>query len=232
MSVYVSPDAQLKYLKPGSEAFDAGLLQLARDYVSRDTVAWDVGANVGIFTFAAAGLALEGQLVAIEADPWLAALLRRTQALPEYATRRVTVLSAALADKDGVAEFVIARRGRASSYLADAGGWTQAGGVRERVHVPTLTLDTLLNHFPRPTFVKIDVEGAEVMVLRGASRLLRDVRPTLYIEVGQENSDAVFTILQSFEYSLYDSTKPLQSQAALSRCAQDTLAVPQPTQAA
>ena len=227
MPVYVSPDAQLKYLRVGADAFDAGLLRLAQEHVSHDAVIWDVGANVGVFTFAAAGLAPEGQVFAIEADPWLAALLRRTSALPEYETRRVTVLSVALSDKNGTAEFVIARRGRASNYLSDAGGWSQAGGVRERIRVPTLTIDTLLEQFPRPKFVKIDVEGAEIMVLRGASKLLRDVRPTLYVEVGRENSDEISQILHAFDYDLYDSTKSLLDRVALPRCARDTLAVPQ-----
>jgi FkbM family methyltransferase len=227
LPLYVSPDAQLKYLKLGSNAFDPGLLRLATDQVLPDSVVWDVGANVGVFTFAAAGIASAGQVIAIEADPWLAALLRRTSALPEYGSRRVNILSAALSDKNGVSEFVIAQRGRASNYLANAGGWTQTGGIRERFHVATLTIDTLLDQFPPPTFVKIDVEGAEVMVLRGASKLLREVKPTLYVEVGSKNFDAVTQLLHSFEYLLYDSTKPLRNQTALSCCVADTLAVPQ-----
>jgi FkbM family methyltransferase len=227
LPVYVSPDAQLKYLKLGNKAFDASLLQLARDQVLQESVVWDVGANVGVFTFAAAGIACAGQVIAIEADPWLGALLRRTLALPEYGSRRVAVLSAALSDKNGVSEFVIAQRGRASNYLVKAGGWTQTGGIRERLHVATLTIDTLLDQFPPPTFVKIDVEGAEVMVLRGASKLLRDVKPTLYVEVGGENSDSVTQLLHSFGYLLYDSTRPLRNQTALTCCVRDTLAVPQ-----
>jgi Methyltransferase FkbM domain len=75
----------------------------------------------------------------------------------------------------------------------------------------------MLEQFPRPTFVKIDVEGAEVMVLRGASKLLRDVRPTRYVEVGRENSDEGSRILHSFDYRLYDSTKQLRSQTAARR---------------
>jgi hypothetical protein len=90
-----------------------------------------------------------------------------------------------------------------------------------------ISAPTLLDQFSPPTFVKIDVEGAEVMVLRGASKLLRNVKPTLYVEVGSENFDAVTQLLHSFEYSLNDSTKPLRNQTALTCCVHDTLAVPQ-----
>jgi FkbM family methyltransferase len=224
--LYVSPDAQLKYLKVAADAFDTGLLQLAQDHVKSDSIVWDVGANVGVFTFAAAGLAKEGHVFAIEADSWLADLIRRSCRLHANRTLAVTVLSAAVSATNGVAEFVIARRGRASNYLANAGGWSQSGGERERTHVATLTLDSLLESFTRPTFLKIDVEGAEVMVLRGATRLLNEVRPALYIEVGQENSDAVTRMLHASNYRLFDSTRPMHGQQPLAKCVQDTLAIP------
>jgi FkbM family methyltransferase len=224
--LYVSPDAQLKYLKLAADAFDADLLRLAQDHVKRDSVVWDVGANVGVFTFAAAGLAKDGHVFAIEADSWLAELIRRSCRLPENRSLGITVLPAAVSASNGVAEFVIARRGRASNYLAEAGGWSQSGGERERTHVATLTLDSLLESFRRPTFLKIDVEGAEAMVLRGATRLLQEVRPALYIEVGKENSDEVTRVLQAANYRLFDSTRPISGQQPLERCVQDTLAVP------
>jgi FkbM family methyltransferase len=224
--LYVSPDAQLKYLKLTTDAFDKDLLQLAQDHVKSDSIVWDVGANVGVFTFAAAGLAKHGQVIAIEADRWLAELIRRSCRLPANRALAITVLQAAVSATNGVAEFVIARRGRASNYLADAGGWSQSGGERERTHVATLTLDSLLASFPRPTFLKIDVEGAEAMVLRGATRLLNEVRPALYIEVGKENSDEVTRLLKGANYRLFDSTRPIGGQQPLPRCVQDTLAVP------
>ena len=36
---------------------------------------------------------------------------------------------------------------------------------------------------PQPNFVKIDIEGAELMALKGASTLLARARPTLYMEI-------------------------------------------------
>ena len=229
LSVYVSPDSQLKYLKLGEGAFDSSLLQLARDYIRPDSVVWDVGANVGIFTFCAAWLARGGQVVAIEPDMWLAGLLRRSSRLPKNAVQNVSVVPVAAADRNGIAEFVIARRGRASNYLATAGGWTQAGGERERIYVPTLTLDTLLESFRPPTFLKIDVEGAEILALRGANRILHEIRPLIYIEVGRENADAVARLFAAADYNIYDSTRPLSGQSPLDECVQDTLALPKET---
>ena len=56
---------------------------------------------------------------------------------------------------------------------------------RSRVRVPVRRLDSMIaeDALPTPSLVKIDVEGAEVMVLKGALGLLRDSRPKLFIEV-------------------------------------------------
>lgn len=225
LQLYVSPDAQLKYLKPGATAFDLTLLNLARSHIRSDSVVWDVGANVGVFTFAAAGIARDGEVIAIEPDYWLGQLLHRSARLQGNRALRIAILTAALAEHNGVSELSIARRGRASNYLVAAGGWSQAGGERERVRVPTLTLDTLLEHFAVPTFVKIDVEGAEALVLRGAKQMLEKVRPMMYIEVGSGNSPEVSELLMGAGYRLYDGRKPLDGQAPMRACTQDTLAV-------
>ncbi|HTW74425.1 MAG TPA: FkbM family methyltransferase [Steroidobacteraceae bacterium] len=228
LAVYVSPDSQLKYLKPHDAAFDPSVLRLAMEHVHDRSVVWDVGANVGVFTFAAAGLARAGEVVAIEPDAWLAHLLRRSSRLPRNARAAVSVVSLAVSDRNGVADFVVASRGRASNYLTATGGRTQSGGARERLHVPTLTLDTLLETFRPPTFLKIDVEGAEALALRGAYRMLHEVRPALYIEVGEPNAAEVSALLAAANYRIYDSTRPGDARAQLDRCVQDTLALPYP----
>jgi FkbM family methyltransferase len=227
LALYVSPDSQLKYLKPGIQAFEETLIQMVVEHIKIDSNVWDIGANVGVFAFAAAGVARKGQVLAVEPDIWLAQLLRRSVSLQRGDVANIRVLSAAVADSDGVAEFIIAKRGRASNYLAATGGWTQSGGERERACVATLTLDTLLNAFAQPTFVKIDTEGAEVLALRGATKLLAEVRPTLYLEVGKENAEEASRILASAGYRLFDGRgAPTEGRQALSSCVQDTLAVP------
>jgi FkbM family methyltransferase len=223
--LYVSPDAQLKYLKFGVKAFDVELLRIAREHIREDSHVWDVGANIGVFAFAAASIALKGSTLAIEADNWLVQLMRKSLSLRKNSVLNIQILGSAISGRNGVATFLIANRGRASNFLEFAGGRSETGGIREKVTVPTLTLDTLLEFFSWPNFVKIDVEGAESMVLKGARRLLSEIRPTIYIEVGSETKDEVTAILKNNGYLLYDGSKPLIDQRPLSSCTFNTLAI-------
>lgn len=222
--LYVSPDARLRYLKPGKDAFDNELFRIIHEHIREDTVVWDIGANVGLFAFGAASVAKKGSVLAVEADVWLAQLMRKSLQLKENCGLNLQVLPCAIADKNGVATFLIANRGRASNALEVLRGRSQSGGVRETATVPTLTLDTLLDFFSPPSFVKIDVEGAEAMVLRGAARLLSEIRPIIHIEVGREANEEVTFILHKAGYELFDGSIPIHEQKPVSFCAFSTLA--------
>ena len=225
--VVVSPDAALKYLKPGDSAFSVDLLNFARTFVSPGSTVWDIGANVGVFTFAsAAKTGPTGNVLAVEADRWLAGLLDRAEKLNRAAGLRVEVLAAAISDKAGSVKFNVAERGRASNWIESASQRTTAGGSRSTRIVPTLPLDALLEDGPWPDVVKMDIEGAEVLALRGANRLLADVRPIIYIEVGDEQSAEVNAILTSADYHLFDGDVPRESRVRLDHCSRNTLAIP------
>jgi FkbM family methyltransferase len=224
--LYISPDAQLKYLRFGRDAFDADLLRVASEEIEPNSTIWDIGANVGVFAFAAASRALPGGYVlAVEPDDWLASIIRKSASLPENGRLAVQVLAAAVSDKVGTSTLLIAERGRASNALQGIGR-DQMGGVRDRVAVPTVTLDHLLNRYPIPDFLKIDVEGAEYQVLQGANRLLSLVRPKIYVEVGSELSDSVTAQLREHDYALLDPLSPQGRRTSMVKCAFNTLAVP------
>src|SRR5437870_1265436 len=70
--IWVSPSAGLKYLFRSMSNVDPALLQLVSEFVAADHVVWDVGANVGLFSFAAAFQAgPRGLVVSVEPDVWL-----------------------------------------------------------------------------------------------------------------------------------------------------------------
>lgn len=220
--LFVAPEAQLKYFKPGVQIEDAELIRIAKLHVRADSVVWDVGANVGVFTFASALLATKGCVVAIEADIWLASLLGKTRQMPAYQNRRIQIIPAAVAEKCGVANFLISRAGRASNTLERAGGRTQFSSALLTTQVPVLTLDVILESQPAPDFVKMDIEAAELLALQGATRLIQEVRPVFYIETGDDTSMAVF---QLFQKAGYKAIHP-ETRAEIAACAPNTYFAP------
>ncbi len=204
--VHLSPESQLKYLLPGRRGFDRDLLAWAERYVSTGDVVWDIGANSGVFTFAAAGRG--ASVLAVEPDPFLVhGLLRSRAANPGLQTE---VLSAAASDARGEARLAIAVGGRASNSLRAFGSDRRyVGRSGLEVIVPTLRLDDLLA-LSAPNLVKIDVEGAELAVFRGAARLLAETRPRIIFEVGRELWPEISSLLRRAHYRLVDPLDPLR----------------------
>lgn len=161
----VSPEAALAYWRRDVSKVDPLLLSIARELVEPNMTVWDIGANVGLFSFAAA--ALGASVVAVEADPFLANLISRSALVNRLP---VTALAAAVSDKLGVSTLHFSERGRSSSSL---------GGNGSGQAVVTVTLDWLLDRFSAPHVLKIDVEGMEFAVLTGGARVL-GARPRIF----------------------------------------------------
>ena len=228
-TLLVSPDSAMKLWRRDLAQADPLLLRLARELVRPGFQVWDAGANVGLFAAAAAFLAgPSGGVLAIEADAWLAGLIRESARTLPPSHAPLAVLSAAVARRNGIADFHLANRGRAANHLASVAGSTQAGGVRSVDKVVTVTLDWLLESFPRPDLVKIDVEGAELECLLGARSLLATVRPLLLCEVGRDNAAAAGELLAAAGYILYDAELAAGARQPLALPAWNTLAVPAP----
>jgi FkbM family methyltransferase len=226
-ALWVSPDAALKLWRRDLRQSDPLLLGLAAELVRPGDTVWDIGANVGLFAFAAAFAAgPSGRVVAVEADDWLAGLVRRSAQTAGPAYAQVEVLAAAVADRPGILELRIATRGRAGNHLSAVAGSTQTGGYREARRVVAVTLDSLLDAFPLPRLLKLDVEGAEALCLRGADRLLGEVRPLLLCEVAAENADEVGERLRRHSYTLLDAALRPVHRVPLARPVWNTLAVP------
>ncbi|HEV3459561.1 MAG TPA: FkbM family methyltransferase [Thermoanaerobaculia bacterium] len=228
-TLLVSPDAAMKLWRRDLRQVDPLLLRLARELVRPGATVWDVGANVGLFAAAAAFLAgPAGRVVAVEADGWLAGLLRRSAGTAPADHAPIDVLSAAVAAAVGVADFVLASRGRAANHLAGVPGSTQAGGARGVQKVVTVTLDWLLGWFPAPDLIKIDVEGAELECLRGAGGLLGRERPVILCEIADDNAAAVGRLFAAADYQIYDAAQPPAERRPLAAPVWNTLAVPAP----
>lgn len=225
-SIFVSPDASLKFWRRDLSNTDPRLFDWSREFVREGDVVWDIGANVGLFTFAAANLSgPKGFVLAVEADVWLGDLLRQSVSTKPATSAPVEVLSSAASDAVGTQQFNIAARGRSTNHLAEVHGSTQTGGVRNSVLVETVTLDSLLEKYDAPKVLKIDVEGAELQVLKGAHELLSKHKPTVLCEVS-ENITEVGRVFRAYGYEMFDLDVMARSRVRLPQPAFNTLAAP------
>ena len=232
LPMYVSPEAGLRYWRRDLSSVDPMLSRMARELVTGGSVVWDVGANVGLFSFSAAALAgPTGFVLAIEPDLWLAQLLTRSRGIQGWSAQAapVAVLPAAVSETNGISRLQIAERARAANHLVEASGSSQTGGDRNQQQTVTVALDFLLGYFPAPTVLKIDVEAAELKALHGAAKLLRTVRPVIWCEVAPENALGVADLLHEADYQIFAAALDPDKRIALRRASWDTLALPLPS---
>jgi FkbM family methyltransferase len=135
-------------------------------YMPRGGTAVDVGAWFGPWTRRMARYA--ERVVAIEAHPELAALLRRTVPQAE-------VIHAAASDEIGEIGLFVPPSGAAMGISS------VQHGTGERITVPKITIDSL--GLTDVRFIKMDVEGHELAALRGAIATIDRDRPLLLLEL-------------------------------------------------
>jgi FkbM family methyltransferase len=196
--------AQLRFIRSGKLflAYGGPEVQALHQLVEHGSTAVDIGAHVGAYTYALCQhVGTNGHVIAVEPIPDLADLLRR-------ATTRlglpVTVFDCALSSRDGEADLLIpVHKGIRRPGLATLEKHSAAGLRRQ---VSLRRLDELCRDVPgRISFIKIDVEGHELEVLRGGINTLRRHRPNLLVEIEQRHSPVpigeTFQFLTSLGYA-------------------------------
>lgn len=139
----------------------------------------DVGAHVGNVTATLVRLVgRRGRIVAFEAHPTNAAHLRDRF----RRDRIVEVVNAAVGDGSTERLALYAGRHDHSTEWNVMGHDVEGAPTRLVLEVPAVSLDAWFATGVRLNFVKVDVEGAESLVLDGMRRLLRDDRPVLAVE--------------------------------------------------
>lgn len=203
MSLYQRIAEKLQYISPEfyKKRFFKSLNNLTKDnfsernvepelvwikqYLSKNDVILDIGANVGAFLYQLENSLDHEHIYAFEPNKKLYYRLKRL-----FPTMKVLPL--ALSDENTTAEFkvpiingkMIASRGTLNTEYKEKG---EEKSYTEKVKVIKLDDWAAIEHFHRLDFIKIDVEGNEMKTLLGAREIIRQFSPTLMVEMEQRH---------------------------------------------
>jgi FkbM family methyltransferase len=182
--------------------------------VKPDTIMVDIGANIGTVALHVAATAKHGKVFAFEPDSHNYDLLQKNVALNNF--KNVIPIQKALGERPAQSKLFKVNRfnNGMNRILPDNTAFSDF----ENVEVSTLDKEAALLKLERIDLIKIDVEGYELNVLKGASNVLKQFHPLLVVEVVEVNlnnhghsSLDVIELLRTFGYQFIDlkTGKPL-----------------------
>jgi FkbM family methyltransferase len=145
-----------------------------RRFVQKGSSVIDVGANVGVVSLAfSRWVGPSGRVLAIEPEKRNVQALQRAVESSEFGSN-VTILQKVAADAPGQLYLDINEANPGDHRLSPRG-----------IQVAAITLDQIINDlgWSNISLIKIDVQGAEPLVLRGAERILQTIKPPFFIEI-------------------------------------------------
>ena len=184
--------------------------QWIRDYVDENEVIWDIGANIGLYSLYAAKVKA-ATVFAFEPNAGTSAILANNIML-NACEDRITPVQIALSDQQGVADFYLWRKGAGHALSSIGRPENVFGSFEPEGHYKCLetTPDRLAewSGITKPEHIKLDVDGHEMAILRGAEGILNNVK-TVCIEwepSTPEENDRVKHLLESHGLQMVTSS--------------------------
>lgn len=170
--------------------FSEGEVELFRSIITKDMTVIDVGANIGAHTLVFSQLA--ARVFALEPQRAMYYALCGMVALNNL--ENVICINGAASDKDGVLPY----RDLDVNQKNNMGGFSFNDNTDSTDTIPCMKIDIPCN------FLKIDVEGMEREVLVGATDMIRQYKPILYLENDrEEKSVALINYIEEIGYHPY-----------------------------
>jgi len=173
--------------------------------LSADSVVLDIGANIGITTVPIAKKCRQGKVFAFEPIPSNLKALKRI--VQHYKFNNVSFFGAALGDTNGSVQMVLPvlnkNKMQGLSHIVEDNN-SDAWNKGDFFNVPLKKLDDIQEINAQTIHaIKIDVEGFEYEVLKGAVNLLKKDRPVIYCEVwDNEKRSRCFNFIKELGYTI------------------------------
>ncbi len=146
--------------------------------IKQGFVCYDIGAYKGYY---AGIMALQGASKVYIFEPMPVNAEKIQQLISLNPSLPLQLVRAAVGDTNGTAVFKLMPEETMGKL--EASSFQETERDTKQIEVKCISLDVLQHHYQLPDFIKIDVEGAEEFVIKGAMDLLKKKKPTLMIEV-------------------------------------------------
>jgi FkbM family methyltransferase len=215
----------------GWESFEKPMPRIFRDCVRQSSGAVvDVGANTGFYTILAAAARDDVRIIAVEPDPRVRPVLEDNVRLNKLESR-VAVIASALSDREGAGTLFLPAMNHGCVETSSSLEESFKASHEASVAVPLETLDCVARRAgaDRIGILKIDVEGHEAAVLRGAGDVIRRNRPLVFVEILPGADFGFFNdFLKRFSYADFPLGKTVRAaEVAFHEDAWNHLMVPE-----
>jgi FkbM family methyltransferase len=179
--------------------------ELLAKLIRKSHIYADIGGNIGLYTIIPAVLNPNCKIFYFEVDAVIRTILEKNIALNGLDTKQIAIVNAAVGDSDEGIEYTP----HPYSFALNLGGFA-AKDLDIKLKASTVRLDDYFaGHKLAPDLLKIDVDGEEMSVLRGMTKIL-ETKPTLLLELhptilpsfGSSCSE-VFSFLKERDYDFY-----------------------------
>jgi len=184
-------------------------IRLFKQILRTGDIAVDAGANIGAFAIPISKMLGEtGMLYAFEPQPYLCSILSANLLANDCINTRA--MSIALSDGTGKItvqniDYKAKNNFGGISFASENHNFKADSG---HIGIAKMRLDDVIS-IPRLRFIKADVEGMELTLIKGASQLINRYKPYLYLECNKpESADALCTYLDQFNYQYYWHISP------------------------
>ena len=192
-------------LEPGINKL---VTNIAKELDNQKDPRWffDVGANVGLYSWEVRKVSPHRKILAFEPDPENIKLLEKTLNGANF--QNVEICKYALSNQLAEISFYQDTLTSATGCVAGKDKpWIEQylNSSANEIRVKTKTLDSVLRQDRSPSLIKIDVEGHEIEVLQGGKNTLSEVKPILIIESFPPKQSTVLSLLDELSYRYIDA---------------------------
>ncbi|MDI9357018.1 MAG: FkbM family methyltransferase [Chitinophagaceae bacterium] len=183
--------------------------------IQKDSIIFDIGANVGVMTLPFAQMVPNGSVYAFEPTFYALEKLKKNVSLNPNLSKNIHIFQCFLSEES-----------KKNAHITAYSSWKINGKNNKENHtihcgtamnsenVYSITLDDFVkeHNIPRIDFIKIDTDGHEPMVLKGGKKTIQIFKPIIIFEVGmyvlkEKNIDFIFYVnyFDDLGYTLYDT---------------------------